>query len=102
LILGAHEMGHYLACRYYRIPATLPFFIPGIPPLGSFGAVFGMLGLNKLPQLYHSLFNSKNFARATDDRFFIAIEARDPRYHTDDTTKFLEETGALSVEEVED
>jgi membrane-associated protease RseP (regulator of RpoE activity) len=44
LILGAHEMGHYLACRYYRIPATLPFFIPGIPPLGSFGAVIRIRG----------------------------------------------------------
>ena len=28
LILGAHEMGHYLACRIYRIDATMPFFIP--------------------------------------------------------------------------
>jgi membrane-associated protease RseP (regulator of RpoE activity) len=39
-ILGAHEMGHYLACRYYRIDATLPFFLP--MPLvltGTFGAV---------------------------------------------------------------
>jgi membrane-associated protease RseP (regulator of RpoE activity) len=45
LILGAHEMGHYLACRYYRIPATLPFFIPGIPPLGSFGAIIRIKGL---------------------------------------------------------
>src|ERR1041384_6515743 len=27
-ILTAHEMGHYLACRYYRVKATLPFFIP--------------------------------------------------------------------------
>jgi membrane-associated protease RseP (regulator of RpoE activity) len=45
LILGAHEMGHYLACRYYRIPATLPFFIPGPPPLGSFGAIIRIRGL---------------------------------------------------------
>jgi membrane-associated protease RseP (regulator of RpoE activity) len=43
-ILGAHEMGHYVACRYYGIPATLPFFIPGIPPLGSFGAVIRIRG----------------------------------------------------------
>ena len=38
-ILGAHEMGHYFACRYYGIRATLPFFIPGIPIVGTFGAV---------------------------------------------------------------
>jgi membrane-associated protease RseP (regulator of RpoE activity) len=44
LILGAHEMGHYWACRFYRIPATLPFFIPGIPPFGSFGAVIRIRG----------------------------------------------------------
>ena len=39
-ILTAHEMGHYLACRRYRVKATLPFFIPA-PPLflaGTFGA----------------------------------------------------------------
>ena len=43
-ILGAHEMGHYLACRYYRLDATLPYFIPlyvGAAPLqiGTLGAV---------------------------------------------------------------
>ena len=38
-ILGSHELGHYFACRYYGIRATLPFFLPGIPPIGSFGAV---------------------------------------------------------------
>ena len=39
-ILGAHEMGHYLACRYYRIDASLPYFIPMLGVLtGTFGAV---------------------------------------------------------------
>ncbi len=37
-ILLAHEMGHFLACRYYGIKATLPHLIPGIPPFGTFGA----------------------------------------------------------------
>lgn len=48
--LLAHEMGHYLACRYYGIPATLPYFIP-IPPIppfillpGTMGAVIRILG----------------------------------------------------------
>ena len=40
-ILGAHEMGHYVASRYYRVDATLPFFLPAPPPVltGTFGAV---------------------------------------------------------------
>lgn len=37
-ILLAHEMGHYLACRYYRIKATLPYFIPAPTLIGTFGA----------------------------------------------------------------
>ena len=41
-ILAAHEFGHYFACRYYGVRATLPFFIPAPPMitfLGTFGAV---------------------------------------------------------------
>ena len=38
-ILGAHEMGHYVACRFYRIDATLPFFLPLPTWTGTLGAV---------------------------------------------------------------
>lgn len=38
-ILASHEMGHYIACRWYGVEATLPYFIPmPIPPVGTFGA----------------------------------------------------------------
>lgn len=44
-ILLTHEMGHFLATVYYRIPASLPIFLPfPISPIGTFGAVIGMDG----------------------------------------------------------
>ena len=48
-ILFAHEMGHYLACRYYKVPATLPFFIPApiVSPFGTLGAFIAMRGIPK-------------------------------------------------------
>jgi membrane-associated protease RseP (regulator of RpoE activity) len=48
-ILFAHEMGHYIACRYYKVPATLPYFLPAplISPLGTFGAFIAMRGIPK-------------------------------------------------------
>ncbi len=48
-ILFAHEMGHYVACRYYKVPATLPFFIPApfLSPFGTLGAFIAMRGIPK-------------------------------------------------------
>jgi membrane-associated protease RseP (regulator of RpoE activity) len=48
-ILFAHEMGHYVACRIYKVPATLPYFLPAplISPLGTFGAFIAMRGIPK-------------------------------------------------------
>ena len=43
-ILLAHEMGHYWACRYYKIPVSLPYFLPGLPILGTFGAFIRIRG----------------------------------------------------------
>ena len=41
-ILGFHEMGHYVVARRYKMQASLPFFLPSIPPLGTFGAFISM------------------------------------------------------------
>jgi membrane-associated protease RseP (regulator of RpoE activity) len=48
-ILLAHEMGHYIMCRYNKVPATLPFFIPAplLSPLGTLGAFIAMRGIPK-------------------------------------------------------
>ena len=58
-------------------------------------AVGWMLLLNGLPMLYHPTLKSERFARATDDRFFIVIEARDPKFARRKTEAFLDY--ALSV-----
>lgn len=77
-------------------------FIPVIFELtimfSAYTAVFAMFLLNKLPLLYHPLFNSKNFRRATQDRFFLAIEAQDRHFDADQTTAFLKDHKALSTE----
>src|SRR5262245_884068 len=70
--------------------------------LGAFGSLLGMLFLNRLPRLYHPLFRSPRFTKATHDKFFIAIEATDPRFSDSETRKLLEQSGAKHIEEVRD
>lgn len=64
----------------------------------AYTAVFAMFLLNKLPLLYHPLFNSKNFRRATQDRFFLAIESTDRHFDATATADFLKAKNALSTE----
>ena len=70
--------------------------------LSALGAVGLMLLLNGLPRLYHPCFKSKNFARATDDRFFLVIEARDPKFVRSKAEAFLGSLDPLSIEALED
>ncbi|MCA9242902.1 MAG: DUF3341 domain-containing protein [Phycisphaerales bacterium] len=85
---------------YFSLPANIPVIFELTILFSAFGAVFGMLGLNFLPDLYNALFNSRRFARVTDDRFFISLDARDPRFDERKTREFAETLGAAVVEDV--
>ncbi len=86
---------------YFSWPAFIPITFEVGVLFAALGAVFGMLGLNRLPMHYHPLFRSKVFERVTDNAFFISIESWDPRFDPTATRKLLESLGARSVELVE-
>jgi hypothetical protein len=80
-----------------------PQFIPVTFETTVLGAAltcfFGMWALNKLPQPYHPVFNVPAFARASTDRFFLVIEASDPRFGAE-TRQFLEGLHPVGVHDV--
>ncbi len=86
---------------YVSWPSFVPVIFECTVLLAAFGAVIGMLGLNGLPRPYHSIFNTPNFDRASQDKFFLAIEAADKRFDRDETTRFMKVLGATAVSEVE-
>ncbi len=85
---------------FFSWPAFIPIVFEVSILCGALGAVFGMLHLTRLPRHHHSLFRSKEFERVTDDKFFISIEACDPRFDAEKTAELLRELGATHIETV--
>ena len=87
-------------------PGTLPSMIPIMFEVtvlfSALSAVFGMLGLNKLPRHHHPLFFSERFKGFSDDKFFLSVEVEDAKYDATKTRALLESAKAKAVEVVHD
>jgi hypothetical protein len=114
-VIAALGMQWFMALADYPLitagkPTSGPAaWIPFIPVtfelmvlFSAFAAVIGMLILNGLPQWYHPTLKRDSFARATDDGFFVVIEAGDAKFDVDLTKRLLEEYGGRNIELLED
>ena len=99
--VSAVEYPHNVGGRpYFSWPSFIPIIFECTILGAGLSTFFGMLGLNGLPRPYHDVFNTPNFERASEDRFFLCIEAADPKFDLASTRAFLEGLGALAVSEV--
>jgi Ni/Fe-hydrogenase subunit HybB-like protein len=83
---------------YFAWQAYVPITFELAVLCGALGAVLGMLALNRLPRHHHPLFDSAAFERASDDRFFISIDAKDARFDAAATPELLRGAGAARIE----
>jgi len=86
----------------FSLPANIPIIFETTILLAAFGTVLGMFALNRLPMLYNPLFKSRRFRQVTTDRFYIVIEATDPKFHTEATAELLLAAGSKHLERVTD
>src|ERR1700730_17590393 len=104
--------------QYWMSVVDYPLNIGGKPPhswpafivitfemtilFAGISAVFGMLALNGLPMPYHPVFNVPRFALASRNRFFLLIEARDPKIELEEARRLLETLRPREVSAVAD
>jgi hypothetical protein len=79
------------------VPAFFPIMFELTILFSAFAAFFAVLIMNGLPRLYHPVFNWDRFSRATNDGFFLVIEARDPRFTAAEAEQLLVESGGQRI-----
>jgi hypothetical protein len=113
-ILGAilgYSLQYYISVIDYPInvggrplhswPAFIPVTFETTVLTAGLFAVLGMLALNSLPMPYHPVFNVPTFSLATHDRFFLCIEAADPKFDLAATRQFVERLNPRRTSDIE-
>ncbi len=80
--------------------AYIPVFFELTILFSGLTCFFGLWAVNGLPRFHHPTVNHPSFHRATDDAFFVSVEAEDPRFDRAETRSMLEGLGAREVEEL--
>jgi hypothetical protein len=108
--IGGYALQYWVSAMAYPLniggkplhswPAFIPVTFECTILVAALSCVLGMLALNGLPQPYHPVFNVPRFAFASRNRFFLAIQARDPKFDQHATLRFLESLAPRGVSEI--
>lgn len=82
---------------FFSLPAFVPIIDLLMIILATIFTISGMTTLSLLPRLHHPLFDWEDFRRATQDGFFLVIEANDPKFHEKVTPTILQEIGGKNI-----
>jgi hypothetical protein len=83
-------------------PAYIPITFELTILFAAFGGILGLFAMTRFPQPYHPVFRSEEFnEHASQDGFFLGIEASDPKYNLDAARRLLQDAGAVTVSELE-
>jgi hypothetical protein len=85
---------------FFSLPANIPIIFELTVLFSALTAFGAMLAMNALPRHHHPLFRSERFRRATQDRFFITVEARDPKFDEPRLREFFGLLGGTQVETI--
>jgi hypothetical protein len=85
----------------FSLPANIPVAFELTILFSALATVVGVLMFTGLPRFYHPVFRNRRFKRASNDRFFLCIEASDPKFDADGTGQLLRTLGSSAVDRLE-